>query len=420
MKGKSALMVGVAAIAFAATAQAGFAAKGNSDGTSNAVAASSATQEQVDQLSQRVDALEAELQQSEVREAADHNAVSSWKPMTGWWDNTSISGRMYYDLSNISNKNNGTASTSNGTSFDIKRFYLGVDHKFDDTYSANLTTDFTYASLATETNTTQIYLKKAYLQAAYDPAFTIRIGSADMPWVPYAESVYGYRFVENTLIDRIKFGNSADWGLHILGKFADGLISYQFSAVTGAGYKKPIRTNSPDYEGRISLDYAGFQLAVGGYDGHEGALHGAVIHHTYERLDALAAYNISGFKVGVEYFDASNKGNETGAVTTTTHGYGYSPFASYQFDPQWGVFGRYDYVKPYSQDAAHKAFKNNYFNVGIDYRPTKIVDFALVYKNDAGQNGSIGNSNGTIGGTAFAAGNNGHYSEIGIFGDFQW
>ena len=70
--------------------------------------------------------------------------------MTGWWDNTSISGRMYYDLSNISNKNNGTASTSNGTSFDIKRFYLGVDHKFDETYSANLTTDFTYASLATD------------------------------------------------------------------------------------------------------------------------------------------------------------------------------------------------------------------------------------------------------------------------------
>ena len=42
MKGKSALMVGVAAMAFAATAQAGFAAKGDSDGMSNSVAASSA------------------------------------------------------------------------------------------------------------------------------------------------------------------------------------------------------------------------------------------------------------------------------------------------------------------------------------------------------------------------------------------
>ena len=31
------------------------------------------------------------------------------------------------------------------------------------------------------------------------------------------EGVYGYRYVENTLVDRIKFGNSADWGVHVLG-----------------------------------------------------------------------------------------------------------------------------------------------------------------------------------------------------------
>lgn len=426
MKGKSALMAGVAAVTLVLAAQAGFAGKSSSDGMSNSSSTSTATQEQVDQLSQRVDALEAELQASEVREFADHDAVSAWKPISGWWDNTSISGRMYYDITNVDNKNNHVASSGNGTSFDIKRFYLGVDHTFDDVFSANLTTDFTYDSTV---GATQLYIKKAYLQAKLDDAFIVRVGSADLPWVPFAEDVYGYRYVENTLIDRVKFGTSADWGVHVLGKFADGLLAYQFSAVNGNGYKKPgfvglvNRTASVDVEGRVSLNYEGFQLGVGGYDGKLGAAHG-VVRKTASRFDALAGYTADGFRVGVEYFVANNYayGGGTSSATTKTSGYGYSPFASYQFDPQWSVFGRYDYVKPYSDVAlpALKAFHNDYYNVGISYSPAKIVDLSLVYKHDAGSNGDFGDQNGTIGGSAFAAGNNGAYNEVGLFGQLRW
>jgi hypothetical protein len=413
MKTNTAFMAGIAAVALMMSAQAGN-AKGSSSDMSAPAASTGQNDQQYEELSQRVDALEAELQAAEVREAADHDKVESWKPMSGWWDNTSISGRMYWDITDLNLKNNGTKSTNNGFSFDIKRFYVGIDHKFDNVFSANVTTDVTYVSAD---NVSQVFIKKAYLQAKLDPAFTIRIGSADMPWIPYAEGVYGYRFVENTLIDRVKFGNSADWGAYILGDLADGLVSYEFSATTGAGYKKLIRTNNPDYEGRISLNWQGLQLAVGGYDGKLGAQHGTTTYHTAQRFDALAAYTFSGLKVGIEYFAASNWTQVTS--TTSSHAYGYSPFASYQFDPQWSVFGRYDYVKPYS-DVARSMYHNNYFNVGVDFHPTKIVDFALVYKHDSGSNGFYGDSNGTIGGTAFASGNNGADNEIGIWGDFQW
>ncbi len=59
-------------------------------------------------------------------------------------------------------------------------------------------------------------MKNAYLQIrSRDPkAFWVRLGEADMPWVPYVEDVYGHRYVENVLVDRLKFGTSADWGLH--------------------------------------------------------------------------------------------------------------------------------------------------------------------------------------------------------------
>lgn len=425
MKGKSALMAGVAAVALVMSAQAGLAGKSRSDGMSNSSAAPMATGPSNEELSARLDALESEVQASEVRAAADHDAVSAWKPVSGWWDNTSISGRMYWDISNVNNKNAGVASSGNGTSFDIKRFYLGVDHTFDKVFSANLTTDFNYDS--GPAGATQVYIKKAYLQAKLDDAFVVRVGSADLPWIPFAEDAYGYRYVENTLIDRVKFGTSADWGVHVLGKFADGLIGYQFSVINGNGYKKPgfvglvNRTNSVDVEGRVNLNYEGFQLAVGGYSGKLGAAHGVTTFHTAQRFNALAAYTANGFRLGVEYFAASNWGQVTSA--TSSNGYGYSPFASYQFDPQWSVFGRYDYVRPLSTDAFHKAFHNDYYNIGITYTPVKIVDFALVYKHDAGSCGVFGDQNGTIGGafgTALTPCANGAYSEVGLFGQVRW
>jgi len=418
MKKTVSLMAGAAAIALLASP--GYAAKSPSSDTSNSPAATPATTQdpRVDQLEQRLDALEAELQQSEMRNASDHEKVDNWKPLAGWWDNTSINGRMYYDITNVSNKHNGTASGTDGFNFDVKRFYVGIDHSFSKVFSANVTTDVTYDSTA---STSQVYVKKAYLQAKLDDAFIVRLGSADLPWIPYAEDVYGYRFVENTLADRTKFGTSADWGVHILGKLVDGLVNYQVSAISGAGYKKAFSTSfrpeHPDVEGRIGLDYMGFQLAVGGYWGDLGAMKSQTVYNDATRFNALAAYKFEGLKVGIEYFTASNWSQVT--TVATNHATGLSPFASYQFTPEWSVFGRYDYVKPYST-ATQKGFHNDYYNIGIDYQPTKIVDFALVYKHDAGYGGSFSDSNGTIGGTAFAAGNGGNYNEIGLFGQLRW
>src|SRR5690349_19640481 len=66
----------------------------------------------------------------------------------GWWNSTTISGRMYYDVTNISNTTNGVKGPGggNGTNFDIKRFYVGIEHIFNDMFSANVTTDTTYDS----------------------------------------------------------------------------------------------------------------------------------------------------------------------------------------------------------------------------------------------------------------------------------
>jgi hypothetical protein len=361
------------------------------------------------------------LTQTEAAQAQVATVVNQVPPLekavkSGWFANTSISGKAFLNVSNIDHKRSGVDQTDNGTETELKRFYIGVDHKFSDVFSANVTTDFRYNTNGSTGNDVLVYLKKAYLQAKLDPAFTVRVGEADLPWVPFVEGIYGYRFIENTLIDRTKFGTSADWGVHVLGSFANNLVSYQVSAVNGAGYKTLARNSDTiDLEGRVSLNpVKPITFAVGGYTGKLGksADNGAVTHRA-SRFDALAAYTDNRVRAGVEYFAAKNWNNVNTVGTDKSNG--WSAFGSFAFTPRIAAFGRYDWVKP-NRDT-NPALHDHYYNVGLDYKPLPPLDIALVYKRDRANNGFLSTSNGTIGGLPGTLGN-GTYDEIGVFGQF--
>ncbi len=354
---------------------------------------------------------------------------------------TGISGRMYFNASHVTHAVNGikTGNTDNGGGFAIKRLYLGIDHKFDDVFSANLTMDADSPVATTSGGTAGrgFFIKKAYLQARIRPELVIRLGAADLPWIPYAESIYGYRHIESTLIDRTKFGTSSDWGAHVSGDLAGGVVSYQLSAVDGAGYRDPHFSRAIDFEGRISAKYHGFNLAVGGYTGKLGknlvAAAGApALLRTYNRFDALAAYQGKAgqmpFTLGVEYLYAKDKAfNSTAPIAQSAledAAEGYSTFASINPFKQWSVFGKYESLKP-SKDL-HPTFKEDYFNVGLQWSPTKIVDLALVYKRDQATGGALSTSDlalGVIGCSASAAivcAGRGTYDEFGLYGQFRF
>jgi hypothetical protein len=390
---------------------------------------------------QQVSAAQFEALQNQVYE---QQAANTALVKSSWWANTKISGRMYFDLTNVDAKNSGVKNSQEGFHFDVKRFYLGIDHQFNDVWSANLTTDFTYDTgqcngIKTTTDpitgdvltatcsssgasASQLYVKKAYLQAKLADWAIFRAGSADMPWIPFAEDMYGYRYVENTLVDRFKQGNSADWGAFFLGSVGDDLkLEYSLAAVNGAGYKKPAfglgtnRSNSMDFEGRADIKYDDFVLGIGGYSGKLGKeLTPNTTSHTASRFDAIAAYVGNGFHVGVEYYTQTNWDTVTSAASDK--GDGYSAFAAYQFTPEWAVFGRYDDSKP--EKTTLPGYKNTYYNFGIEYTPTKIVNLSLVYKHDDGKNGIFTDQNGPIGGTGLNP--KGSYNEIGLFGQLRW
>ena len=421
MKGKTTLMACAAVIALTVSAQAASSGKSQSDGTSASSQAMDMGPSNAE-LEARISALEAEVQASEQRQAKINDDTSKWSDkLVGWWNNTTIGGTAFVDFSNIEHKVSGVKQGDDGTNFDLKRFYVSIDHKFDDVWSANVTTDVTYDSGTA--GASQIFIKKAWLQAkVWGDMFTVRLGESDLPWVPFVESLYGYRYVENVLIDRTKFGTSTDWGAHFFGKFADGLVAYQVSVINGAGYKKdPIgggvnRSKDLDVEGRINLNWEGFVVGIGGYTGKLGkdVQGGPTIYHTANRFDAIAAYSTGDIRAGVEYFKTNDWNNVTSVTPDSADGYGF--FASYKFLPEWGVFGRYDYVTP-NQDTNNKLHEN-YYNFGITWSPAKIVDLSLVYKHDGATNGTLSTSNGTIGTTV--AGASGAYNEIGLFTQLKW
>ena len=304
---------------------------------------------------------------------------------------TSFGGKIYIDGSNIFQKRDGVDTDAKGFGFDIKRFYFSATHKFDDTWSVNLTTDFKYDSSAGKSN---LFVKKAFAHGNFYPLFKLRAGSADMPWIPYVEHLYGFRYVEKTILDRFGLANSADVGLHALGK--QGSIDYQASIVNGASYSNVTgRSVRPDLSLRVGVHpLEGFTIAGGVYHGKRGQEKGGsnAPTNTQTHYDAVVAYVGHGLRLGGEAFIENNPIKTTQPDGATTNAIlapmgmplakdratGYSLWSSYQVLQPLTVFVRFDHAR--LSKAVDPSLRDTYFNVGAQYAVRKSILVSLVYK----------------------------------------
>jgi hypothetical protein len=344
-----------------------------------------ALQSKVDELEQRTDA-QSDINVStgqavetvQKAQATNDKTVAAVDKLIS---NTSVSGKMFFDFTNINDKNSDKGKTDkSGFGLDVKRFYLGINHKFNDVWSANLTTDFNYASAIGQTS---LYVKKAYVQGKFDDAAVLRIGSADLPWVPFAENYYGFRYVENTLIDRLKYGTSADWGLHLGGDVgASKSLNYAVSVINGGGYKNPSRSKSVDFEGRVGfVPFENMIVAVGGYSGKLGKeVESTLNSNTAQRGDLMVAYADKTIRLGAEYFTAKNWNNVLSPLSDKADG--YSLWGSIALSDDIALFARYDNAK-LSKNLDRKA-KDTYYNLGLQYQVTKGFKLAGVWKHEDG------------------------------------
>jgi hypothetical protein len=322
---------------------------------------------------------------------------------------TSINGLVYADFSDKQNKDKATnvKSSDSGVGTDVKRFYFTLTHQFDDIWSAQFQTDIGDQGAKRY----DVFVKKAYIKAKLDPMFQVLLGSANQPWIPFVDDITGFRYVEQSITDRLGFGNSADWGVHVIGQSGSKVINYDVVADNGRGYSNPTRSKSVDFEGRIGIQpIPGLNIAGGFLSGKRGLeTFAAPAIHTATRWDGLAAYNGTFFHIGGEYFQAKNYNNVTTVATDKADG--YSIWASIIPTPAFTIFGRYDKANP-SKDLK-PALKDNFFDAGLEWRVNKSFAASLVYKNEEVKNGSISTSDGTIGSTK--SNNKGDYNEFGVW-----
>ncbi|MFK2905174.1 carbohydrate porin [Dyella ginsengisoli] len=368
-----------------------------------------AMQSKIDELEQRTDAqsdINVSTGQAIEKVQASATNDKTLAKLEKLVNNTTIGGKMYVDFTNIDQKNSDTGKTAaSGTGLDVKRFYLSVTHNFDDIWSANLTTDFNYVGSDGETN---LFVKKAYVQGKFDQAAVLRLGSADMPWIPFVENYYGFRYVENTLTDRLKYANSADWGIHLGGDIGESKsVNYAVSVVNGNGYKNPSRSKGVDVEGRVGfVPFENTIVAVGGYSGKLGKdVQGVPSTNTATRGDVLIAYASKQFRVGAEYFTAKNWNNVLTPFTDKADG--YSVWGSVAVADGVNLFARYDNAK-LSKDRDHDA-KDSYYNAGVEFQITKGFKLAGVWKHEKADK--------TVGTPVPPHVQNVKTNEIGVFGE---
>jgi len=369
---------------------------------------------------------------------------------TKWAANTSISGEMFLNLSNITQHTAGANNPASGVGVNLKRAFIGLDHRFSNKVSAAILLDADNVTGQTSTvnppsSAAQlvgkgVYIRNAYGEVRLHPALTIRLGAADMPWISFAEKAENQRHVERSLLERVGYGNPADWGVHLSGDFlrqGDTSLSYGLSVVNGGGYRQVRVTKSVDVEARFSGTWKGFYAAAGGYYGKRGndieSIAGATASsfRTATRIDGMAGYKNSVIGFGGEYFYAHDWNNvavnPAGFALSQDAASGWSGFAHYNLSRQWRAFIRYDQVRPNRLTVPD--LKDDLFVGGLQFSPLKYVDLALVYKRETVNGGSVATSNGVVGCGTIATPNafatsagpsalcrgNGTYDEVGLF-----
>lgn len=256
---------------------------------------------------------------------------------------------------------------------DVKRFYLNLDHQFNDDWSLTVTTDVQWQR---QQDPTDIWFRHAYIKRNFNQGSTLKIGVAELPWIDYIARRVGYRYVDQSLTPKNKLAGPTDLGIHYGHKSAH--FSYAVSAITGGGFQKPTVGDRIDLEASAVWHInKQFDFALGAYQGTRALdKDEAEKNHTAERFNAALSYLHQGVRFGVEYVYNDNWNQVNKIPQDASSGWG--TWASYAFKPGYSAFARYDTINPNRR--LNASLERDYIQLGVDYKATSYLTLALVAK----------------------------------------
>ena len=152
--------------------------------------------------------------------------------------------------------------------FDIDRVYLTAKGRLNPRLSVRVTTDVGRAEpQEMDTNSDgepdteipadekiQVVLKYAYLEWRLSDKIKMRFGSASTGFIGLYDRFWGQRYIAKALTDETKILDSADIGVHAMGRHRDGLISWHAGVLNGEGYGSMETNSAKAMQARLTVD----------------------------------------------------------------------------------------------------------------------------------------------------------------------
>ncbi len=291
----------------------------------------------------------------------------------------------------------GVSSKTKTTGLAVDRAYFTAKYYFNSDWMMRFTTDLGRESALSKDQ--NIYLKYAYVEGKLaGKAAILRLGQSHTPWIDYEQGLWKHRYVAKVMSDQYSFDTSADLGIGLKGKIADGMVDYFATVTNGSSYGTASRTNGIDYNARLGLHpIDGLDINFQYLSGHKGTktlVTGTTTAGVKSTLmQAMLSYGTDDFRLGGNYLrnrdradSATNStihdGNTSGTFRTAASGdevksSGYGVWGWAKFSDNFGAFGRYENMKNEMVGNATKEEISRYL-LGLEYKPIKNVTFALV------------------------------------------
>ena len=250
-----------------------------------------------------------------------------------------IGGITYFDYS----------KTEDESAFNFNRQYFSYAVDMSDDVKFKFISDVGRSWSGTESRL-NMFLKKA--QIDYKTSFgKVSMGLIGTNTYGVQEKNWGYRFIEQSAIDKNKFSSTADIGIGFSRSLIDNL-NMSLQVVNGEGFKQP----QLDKYHKISLNTTYGERRLNKNDGYNTG----IVYSTEatdvdptNMLSAFGGFAGMGLRIGAEY-DMLTIGSTESSIISVS--------ANYSFMDNKDIFFRYDI---YDEDTSVKEDGSSYIITGI-------------------------------------------------------